>query len=65
MYFTPQQLSGGPKYNPKTRVGNWSEDQDANSTKIMDYMQKKEGNQLRLNLAQQKVANGTQRVSLL
>lgn len=28
MYFTPQQLSGGPKYNSKTRVGNWSEDYD-------------------------------------
>ena len=26
MYFTPQQLSGGPKYTHGTRVGNWSED---------------------------------------
>jgi hypothetical protein len=26
MYFTPQQLAGGPKFSSKTRVGNWSED---------------------------------------
>ena len=26
MMFTPQQLTGGPKYHHKTRIGNWSED---------------------------------------
>lgn len=26
MYFTPQQLAGGPKYSSKTRTGNWNED---------------------------------------
>ena len=25
MQFTPQQLTGGPKYHHKTRIGNWSE----------------------------------------
>ena len=33
MYYTSQQLSGGPRYAPKTRIGNWSEDQDFNETK--------------------------------
>ena len=28
MYFTPQQLSGGPRFAHKTRIGNWSEDID-------------------------------------
>lgn len=26
MQFTPQQLSGGPKYSAKVKVGNWAED---------------------------------------
>ena len=26
MQFTPQQLTGGPKYHHKTRIGNWSEE---------------------------------------
>jgi len=26
MQFTPQQASGGPKYNHKTKIGNWLED---------------------------------------
>jgi hypothetical protein len=26
MQFTPQQLSGGPKYSAKVKIGNWSED---------------------------------------
>lgn len=33
MYFTPQQLSGGPKYAHKTRVGNWVEDWEAQQNK--------------------------------
>ena len=33
MYFTPQQLSGGPKFSYKTRVGNWVEDWEAHETK--------------------------------
>jgi hypothetical protein len=33
MYFTTQQLSGGPKFAAKTRIGNWSEDLDQNDLK--------------------------------
>jgi hypothetical protein len=38
MYFTPQQLSGGPKYGQKTRVGNWSEDIDVKTQGQRDYL---------------------------
>lgn len=46
MYFTPQQLSGGPRYNFKTRMGNWSEDLEVHETKLKDYMAKKDNNAL-------------------
>jgi hypothetical protein len=49
MYFTPQQLGGGPKFNYKTRVGNWQEDWEQHETKLKDYMKKKESNGLALN----------------
>jgi len=26
MQFTPQQLSGGPKYTSAVKIGNWAED---------------------------------------
>lgn len=26
MQFTPQQLSGGPKFSSKVKIGNWAED---------------------------------------
>jgi len=64
MYFTPQQLSGGPRYTHKTRVGNWSEDFDAHTGKVRDYMAKKDYNSLSLTATQQKFAKALQRVSL-
>lgn len=33
MQFTPQQLSGGPKFSHTTRVGNWYEDQEQDDIK--------------------------------
>lgn len=63
MYFTPQQLSGGPRYNYKTRVGNWVEDWEAHETKIKSYMSRKEGDHLVVNKTQQKFAKSHQRVS--
>jgi hypothetical protein len=33
MYFTPQQVQGGPRYAHKTRIGNWSEDWEGSDTK--------------------------------
>jgi len=55
MYFTPQQLGGGPKFSYKTRVGNWSEDWESHENRLKDYMQKKESNKLVLNATQQKL----------
>jgi hypothetical protein len=49
MYFTPQQLSGGPKYSAKTRVGNWSEDIDLNSYSRKEYLDRKDKGMLVIN----------------
>lgn len=62
MYFTPQQLSGGPKYSCKTRVGNWSEDFDLAGTAQKDYLDKKNKGKLIINQTQQKFAKAFQRV---
>lgn len=42
MQFTPQQLTGGPKYGSKCRIGNWSEDLELEEIKLKDYLKKKE-----------------------
>jgi hypothetical protein len=42
MQFTPQQLTGGPKYQHCTRIGNWSEDIEIEEIKLKDYLKKKE-----------------------
>ena len=62
MYFTPQQLSGGPRYNFKTRVGNWVEDWEQHETKLKNYMSKKDGGALVINSTQQKYAKSFQHV---
>lgn len=33
MQFTPQQLTGGPRFAHKTRVGNWLEDMELEEIK--------------------------------
>ena len=64
MYFTPQQLSGGPKYSFKTRVGNWSEDIDLDTHQKREYLYKKDKGALVINQTQQKFAKAFQRVPL-
>jgi len=39
-------LQGGPKYNHKTRIGNWNEDFELNTIKDGDYNAKKAAGQL-------------------
>jgi len=46
MQFTPQQLAGAGKYNCKVRIGNWSEDQELEETKLKAYLLKKERGEL-------------------
>ena len=62
MYFTPQQLSGGPKYSNKTRVGNWSEEIDFNQNNQRNYLDKKDKKKLMINQTQEKFAKSFQRV---
>ena len=49
MYFTPEQLSGGPRYNHTTRVGNWSEDFDLGKHNQKNYLDKKDKGKLLIN----------------
>jgi len=41
MQYTTQQLQGGPKYNHKTRIGNWNEDLELNTIQANNYQAKK------------------------
>lgn len=64
MYFTPQQLSGGPRYSFKTRAGNWVEDKEMHDQKLKNYMDKKETAKLCVNETQQKFAKSLKKVSV-
>jgi hypothetical protein len=55
MQFTPQQLTGGAKYNHKVRCGNWSEDQELEEIKLKDYLKQKEMGGLSVTLKQQQL----------
>jgi hypothetical protein len=52
MQFTPQQLTGGPRYQHKVRIGNWSEDLELEEIKLKDYLKKKETGSLLVNAKQ-------------
>jgi len=56
MQFTPQQLTGGPKYHHHTRIGNWSEDQELEEIRLKDYLKKKETGTLMVTQKQQQLA---------
>mmetsp|Transcript_76335 Transcript_76335/g.247197 ORF Transcript_76335/g.247197 Transcript_76335/m.247197 type:complete len:314 (-) Transcript_76335:64-1005(-) len=55
MQFTPQQLTGGPKYHHRTRIGNWSEDLELDEIKLKDYLKKKETGSLIVTAKQQQL----------
>jgi len=55
MQFTPQQLTGGPKYQHKVRIGNWSEDLELEEIKLKDYLKKKECGSLLVNAKQKQL----------
>lgn len=46
MQFTPQQLTGGPRFGSNCRIGNWSEDMELEQIKLKDFLKKKEKGQL-------------------
>ena len=64
MYYTPQQLSGGPRYSLKTRVGNWSEDIDSGANSQKDYLDKKNSGKLLINQQQATFAKAFARAPL-
>jgi len=55
MQFTPQQLTGGPKFQHKVRIGNWSEDLELEEIKLKDYLKKKETGSLICNSKQKQL----------
>jgi hypothetical protein len=55
MQFTPQQLTGGPKFQSKVRIGNWSEDLELEEIKLKDYLKKKETGSLLVNAKQKQL----------
>jgi len=55
MQFTPQQLTGGPKFHHTCRIGNWSEDLELEEIKLKDYLKKKEMGGLLVNAKQQRL----------
>lgn len=53
--FTPQQLTGGPKYQHSCRVGNWSEDLELDELRLKDYLKKKETGSLMVTAKQKQL----------
>eukprot|EP00397_Hematodinium_sp_SG-2012_P054986 GEMP01066745.1.p1 GENE.GEMP01066745.1~~GEMP01066745.1.p1 ORF type:complete len:284 (+),score=53.06 GEMP01066745.1:193-1044(+) len=49
MQFTPQQLTGGPRYGSRCRIGNWNEDTEMSDIAMKDYLKKKESGGLLVN----------------
>lgn len=64
MQFTPQQLTGGPKFQHKVRIGNWSEDLELEEIKLKDYLKKKEQGSLLVNAKQSQLEESLLRVEL-
>lgn len=60
MQFTPQQLTGGPKYQHRVRIGNWSEDHELEEIKLKDYLKKKESGNLMVTAKQQQLEESLQ-----
>ena len=44
MLYTTQQLTGGPKYNHKVKIGNWQEDMEIEEIKHKDLDERQRGN---------------------
>lgn len=55
MQFTPQQLTGGPKYHHATRIGNWNEDSELEEIRLKDFLAQKEGGMLKVTAKQQQL----------
>ena len=64
MQFTPQQLSGGPKFSSTTRIGNWQEEVALDEAKLMDFRKKSNKGNLAIRVLENKMSVCTQKVVL-
>eukprot|EP01039_Chlorochromonas_danica_P006120 gene6120-6738_t len=56
MQFTPQQLAGGPKFSPVTRIGNWQEELAMEEAKVENFQQRSATGSLSLRKLERKMA---------
>lgn len=64
MQFTPQQLTGGPKFGHKCRIGNWSEDLELDEISLKDYLKKKETGTLLVNAKQKQLEDSLKQMDI-
>lgn len=57
MQFTPQQLAGGPKYSPVTRIGNWQEEIALEESKIDNFKKRSAAGSLSLKKMESKISS--------
>ena len=62
MQFTPQQLAGGARYKPITRIGNWMEEIAIEEEKLKDFQSNSSGGSVNLRKQQAKLSRCTQLV---
>lgn len=56
MQFTPQQLAGGPKFSPVTRIGNWLEELSLEEAKVSNFQTRSSNGNLALRKMEIKIA---------
>lgn len=56
MQFTPQQLAGGPKFSPVTRIGNWQEEIALEEAKISNFKTRLANGSLSLSRLEEKIS---------
>lgn len=64
MQFTPQQLSGGPKYSSTTRIGNWQEEVSLEESKLTDFRKRSNKGNLAIRMLETKMSACTQKAAL-
>lgn len=63
MQFTPQQMTGGPKFSSSTRIGNWFEEIAVEESKLTEFQTKSAKGQLYLRKQQAKIEKCNQSVA--
>lgn len=64
MQFTPQQMTGGPRFSHSCRIGNWTEDLELKEIQLKDYLKQKENGSLLVNAKQRQLEESLQRMEL-